>query len=71
MGRNTSENYHLYSYEGPVTEFGRVIANNWSSTTYAPTEKKARCNFAHQFKVENNMVPSCKITMQGKIKRID
>ena len=62
---------NLYSYKGPVVEFDRCICNSWSGTTYASSEKKARCNLAYQFKKENNKTASAKITLPGKIVRIE
>ena len=56
-----------YLYSGPVEEFGRCIANRWEAATYAPTESKARSNFAYQFKKQYNRLPSAKITLPGKI----
>lgn len=58
----------LYLYDGPVTEFDRVIANRWSSKTWASSEKKARSNLTYQFKKQFNKTPSAKITLPGKIK---
>ena len=40
----------LYSYDGPVLEFDRIIANHWKASTRAESEKKARSNLAKQFK---------------------
>lgn len=60
--------YNKYSYDGPVEEFGRCIANRWSGITYAPSEKKARSNLAYTFKTEHGKTPNCKITLPGKIK---
>lgn len=57
----------LFSYEGPVMEFNRCIANKWSGSTYASTEKKARNNLAYQFKKEYERSPNAKITLPGKI----
>lgn len=57
----------LYSYDGPVLEFNRIIANHWKASTRAPSEKKARCNLAHQFKQEYDRVPQSKITIPGKL----
>ena len=57
----------MYSYEGPVMEFNRCIANKWSGSTYAVTEKKARNNLAYQFKKEYERSPNAKITLPGKI----
>ena len=63
----------LYFYDGPVLEFDRIIANRWKASTYAESEKKARCNLAHQFKQQYGRVPQSKITVPGKltIKRKD
>lgn len=62
--------YHEYVYEGPVKEFERVITNNWSSRTFAPSEKKARSNLAYQFKKQFGKVAAIKITLPGVIRRI-
>lgn len=59
-----------YSYTGPVMEFDRVIADNWSGKTWAPSEKKARSNLTYQFKKQFNKVASTKITLPGKIMRV-
>ena len=61
----------LYSYEGPVLEFDKVVANKWSGTTYAVSEAKARSNLAYQFKRDNNKIPRTKITLPGKIKVVE
>ncbi len=56
-----------YSYNGPVTEFGRCIVNNWQGTTYASSESRARNNLAYQFKTQNNRMASSKIDLPGKL----
>lgn len=62
--------YSQYVYSGPVKEFDKIISNNWSSSTIAPSEKKARCNLAYQFKKQYNRAPTAKISLPGEIKRI-
>lgn len=57
----------LYSYDGPVLEFDRIVANHWKSQTYATSEAKARSNLVYQFKKSNGKVPRTKITLPGKI----
>lgn len=57
----------LYSYDGPVLEFDRIIANHWKASTRAESEKKARCNLAYKFKMETGRVPRTKITVPGKL----
>lgn len=57
----------LYSYNGPVLEFERIVANRWQGQTYATSEAKARCNLAFQFKKETGRVPRTRITLPGKI----
>lgn len=56
-----------YSYDGPVMEFDRIIANRWTSTTFAPSEQKARSNLTYQCKKFFNKVASAKITLPGKV----
>lgn len=56
-----------YSYDGPVMEFGRCIANRWQATTSAPSEAKARSNLAFRFKQDTKRVPTAKITLPGKL----
>lgn len=58
----------LYSYDGPVLEFERIVANRWEAQTYAISEAKARTNLAFQFKRETGRVPRSRITLPGKIK---
>lgn len=58
---------HQYSYEGPVYEFERCIAERWSGSTYAVSEEKARCNLAYQFKKQYNYSPRTKISLPGRI----
>lgn len=57
----------LYSYDGPVLEFERIVANHWHGQTYAVSEAKARTNLAFQFKRDTGRVPRTKITIPGKI----
>ena len=58
---------NLYSYNGPVLEFNRIVANSWQGQTVAATEDKARSNLAFQFKRDNGRAPQSKITLPGKI----
>jgi hypothetical protein len=57
----------LYSYDGPVLEFDRIVANHWKASTLAESEEKARCNLAYQFKQQTGRVPRSKITVPGKL----
>lgn len=61
----------LYSYNGPVLEFDRIIAEHWSASTRAKSEKKARSNLAYQFKMKYGREPRSKITVPGKLTIIE
>lgn len=63
--------YAEYSYNGPVCEFDKVIANNWTGTTYAASEKKAKSNLAFRFKKQFGKQAASKITLPGKITRVE
>ena len=56
-----------YSYDGPVMEFGRCVANRWQATMRAVSERKARSNLVYQFKKDNGRTANAKITLPGKI----
>lgn len=58
---------NMYFYDGPVLKFERIIANRWSASTRAETEKKARSNLAYQFKIEYGREPRSKISIPGKL----
>ena len=57
-----------YIYEGPGTEFGRIIDNCWHGETMAVSEEKARSNLAYQYKKSHGRSATSKITLPGKIK---
>lgn len=59
--------YKHYSYSGPVCEFGRIIANNWTAETSAPSREKALSNLAFQFKRDYDKIKTAKITLPGKL----
>ena len=56
-----------YLYDGPVEEFGKCVTNRWQASTYAPSEKKARCNLAYQYKKQFNKVASARVSLPGKL----
>ena len=62
------QDYHKYTYDGPVMEFDRLLADHWKGETMAPSEKKARSNLIYQFKNQNSRIVGTKITLPGKIK---
>lgn len=70
MNYTNANNYFEYSYSGPVLEFDRVVCNRWTAKTYAPSEKKARSNFAYQYKRQFNKVQNVKIFLPGKIEQL-
>ena len=61
----------VYYYDGPVMKFEHIVTNRWVSRTYAVSEKKARSNLTHQFKMENGLTANSKITLPGKIVTIE
>lgn len=57
----------MYHYDGPVYEFEKIVANHWTGSTRAESEKKARSNLAYQFKMQYGRAPRSKITVPGKL----
>ena len=60
-----------YTYDGPVIAFDRCIAHRWRASTYAISESKARSNLTYQFKKQNDIVASYKISLPGKITMVE
>ena len=54
---------NLYLYDGAVLEFDNCVANRWTASTRAVSEKKARSNLTYQFKKKNNRLPGTKIIL--------
>lgn len=54
-----------FVYEGPVTSFGKLIANNWHGETWAVSEAKALSNLSYQFKTETNRVAGTRIELSA------
>ena len=52
-----------FYYDGPVTQFDRVIMENWHGETWAVTEAKALSNLSYQFKTQFNMSPGSQIEL--------
>ena len=65
------QEYHKYSYDGPVLEFDKLIADHWKGETMATSEKKARSNLAYQFKKKNSRIVGTKSTLPVKIKMVE
>lgn len=57
----------LYSYEGPIMLFDKIIDEKWSGKTQAVSEARARSNLLYRFKKSNNYMPNVKLTMPGKL----
>lgn len=57
----------LYTYEGPVYEFENCINPQWSGSTYADSEFKARSNLSYQYKKQHKRSVSCKLRLPGKL----
>lgn len=56
-----------YIYKGPVKKFDTVVEANWTGTTYAISEIKARSNLAYQYKKNNNLTARTRVSLPGKI----
>lgn len=59
-------NKKKYTYSGPVLYFGRVVAPNWESQTYAASEKQATSNLIYQFKKKMGYIPDVKVSLGKK-----
>lgn len=58
---------NLYLYEGPVTSFGKPVANRWRGSTYAMSDKKAKNNLAYQYKKQKHLSATSRVELPGEI----
>ena len=58
---------YKYSYDGPVLEFGKLVADHWKDETVAPSEAKARANIIYKFKVKTDRNLYSVVTLPGRI----
>lgn len=65
------EEYHKYSYDGPVILFDKLVADHWKGETMAPTENKARSNLAYQAKKQLNIIAGTRVKLPGEIKMVN
>lgn len=56
-----------YEYKGPVMKFDICVEQWWETTTWAPSEKKARSNIVFRYKRDNGLEKTAKITLPGKL----
>lgn len=62
------QEYHKYSYDGPVMEFNRCVADHWKGETMAISAKKAKSNLIYQYKKKNGRIVGTKVTLPAKVK---
>lgn len=62
---------HKYFYDGPVLQFDKVISLRWTGETHATSPSKAKSNLTFRYKKEHGLATSAKITLPGKIERIE
>lgn len=52
-----------YIYEGPVTEFGKLVCDRWKGETMAPSPNKALSNLKFRYKKENNKTINSRVEL--------
>lgn len=63
--------YQEYAYDGPVMVFDRCVANHWKGRTMATSPAKAKSNLIYQFKKQNNMIASTRVTLPNKVVNLE
>jgi hypothetical protein len=67
---NSKNKQNIYSYNGPVMMFGRVI-DHWTGETMAVSERKAKSNLIFRYKKEKGYAMNSKISLPGLITKGD
>ena len=58
----------VYRYKGPVFQFDRLVANEWTGETMAVSPEKALANLSYQFKKNNGLLPTARVTLSKEKK---
>lgn len=58
---------HKYYYNGPVLEFGKLVADHWKGETVASSERKAKSNLAYTYKHRYNRPLGAKVELPGDL----
>lgn len=60
----------LFTYDGPVMYFGKLMKENWHCETMAVTYAEATRNFSYRAKKLLNLAPTARVDLDtNKIKR--
>lgn len=57
---------HRYRYKGPVVKFDKVVTENYVGETVAESQKKAMSNIIFNYKKDNNLLPTVRVTLIPK-----
>ena len=61
----------VYEFNGAIRLFDRIIAQNYTAQTTAPSVLKARSNIAYRYKRDNGYAKTAKISLTGKFTIIE
>ena len=60
-----------YSYKGGVKVFDDLVAQYWEAETTAPSAARAKSNITYQFKKQMGLAKNVKVTLEGKIEKVE
>ena len=64
--KQRKEDRRLYTYEGAVIVFDRVVAHNYRAQTTAASPAKARSNIAYQYRKKANIADHIPVRLTGE-----
>lgn len=67
--RKQTSNDHMYTYDGPVVQFGKIITERWMGDTIASSEAQARSYLTYQYKRSRGKTANTHIMLPGVIKK--
>lgn len=60
-----------YSYKGGVKVFDDLVAEHWEAETIAPSAARAKSNISYQFKKQMGLNSNVKVTLEGKVEKVE
>ena len=61
---------NLYLYDGPVTQFDKLVMQNYKAYTYANSKKQAENNIKSRWKKEHGYLQTARVELPGEIEEV-
>ena len=62
---------YVFEYKGAVMHFDQVMKFNWNGKTIATSDKQAKNNLKHQYRMKHGLQENSQISLPGKMSKYE